>query len=124
MEDPKNIKGCSYIFYLNRNRIDNESMDEMFLNVLMFMIGNQTEYHDYLNGASFERKYKGDKITIWCTAQSDEMLAQILKNIDVRDTEYTRSTAPSNDNYKMVIKIIDHQDELRKIREADNKSTF
>ena len=120
-EDPRNIKGCSYIFYLNRNNINSDSMNEMFLNVLMFMIGNETEYHDYLNGASFERKFKGDKITIWCTAQSDEMLSLILKHIDVRDTEYTRSAAPSNENYKMVVKIIDHQDELRKIAEAANE---
>jgi translation initiation factor 4E len=113
-EDPLNINGCSYVFYLNRNRLDRDSMNELYWNVLMFLIGNETKYHDYFNGVSFERKYRGDKITLWCTAHSEDMLTMVLENIGLRSTEYTRSVTPSNDNYKIVVKMIDHQEELRK----------
>jgi translation initiation factor 4E len=122
-EDPQNQKGCSYLLYLNRNRLNDDSMNEIFWNVLMFMIGNETEYHNYINGVSFERKYRGDKITFWCTAQSDDMLSIIFDKIGIRETEYTKSAAPSNDNYKIVVKMIDHQDELRKILESEGRSS-
>ena len=122
-EDPKNIKGCSYVLYLNRNRLDKESMDELFLNVLMFLVGNETNYHEFINGVSFERKYRGDKITLWCSAQSEEMLKVIMEKLDIRKTDYTRSVAPSNDNYKIVVKMIDHQEELRKVAAAEHSHT-
>ena len=115
-EDPSNIKGCSYVFYLNRNQLNEDSMNEIFLNVLMFLVGNTTDYHEYFNGVTFDRKYRGDKITFWCSAQSDHMLETILDHLDIRKTDYTRSVMPSNDSYKMTIKIIDHQEELRKIQ--------
>ena len=47
------------------------------------------------------------------------MISIILKKLDIRDTEYTKSAAPCNDNYKIVLKMIDHQEELRKIAESE-----
>lgn len=122
-EDTQNIKGCSYILYLNRNLLNDDSMNEMYLNVLMFLIKNTTSYHEYINGATFDRKYKGDRITFWCTAQSDHMLECIMEeHLGMRKTDYTRSVLPINESYKVVVKLIDHQEELRKIALYENSS--
>lgn len=118
-EHPKNIHGCSYVLYLNRTQLNDDCMNEIYLNALMFLIGNGTDYHQYINGVTFDRKYRGDKITFWCCAQSDQMLDVILENLDIRKTDYTKSTLPSNDNYKIVVKVIDHHSELEKIHTAD-----
>lgn len=115
-EDPHNCKGCSYVMYLNRNHMSETEMGEIFYHILCFLVGNETNYHPFLNGVTFERKWQGDKITFWCNAHSQEMFDTILEKCLKSKNDYTLSQNPANDNYKIVIKIVDHQEELKKIK--------
>lgn len=118
-EHPDNKEGCSYVLYLNQNSFNEESRMELFWNFICFMVGNETDYHDYLNGVTFERKYRGDRITLWCTAQSEDMIKIVLESIGMRPTDYTYSSTPLNDNYKVCIKMTDHKEELRKLSDPN-----
>ena len=114
-EDPHNAKGCSYVFYLNRKCMNKESQTELFINVLIMIVGENNQYSSYINGVSFERKYRGDRITLWLTAHSEDMLNTFIDELGIKKTDYTRSVTPSNDNFKIVVKIVDHQEELKQI---------
>ena len=115
-EDPKNCDGCSYILYLNPKRMNDTEMNEIFYHVLLYLVGNNSDYHPFINGVTFERKWQGDKVIFWCNAHSDNMLDNVLENLCFKPTDCTRSTNPQNDNYKVVVKIIDHRQELDKIK--------
>jgi hypothetical protein len=118
-EDKMNEKGCSYMFYINRNRVTENDLNQIFIDCLLFFIGNMSIYHQFLNGVTFERKNKGDKLIVWCSAHSDEMLNCVIENIfqqDVRDYLTIKNVELSDSRYKVITKVIDHQSELKRLR--------
>ena len=117
-EDKMNEKGCSYTFYFNRAKMNQLEMNQVYIECLLFLIGNMSDYHQFLNGVTFERKYKGDKLIIWCSAHSNEMFHCVIDNIfpqSVKDYLTLKQFDLSDSRYKVFGKVVDHQSELKRL---------
>jgi hypothetical protein len=125
-EDKQNKEGCSYMFYMNQNRITENDLDEIFESALLFLVGEWSEYAACVNGVTFERKYRGDKMIVWCNSHSKEML-QNIKNEMLPDSFKDFVSIDSgelNDNrFKISVKIIDHKSELQRLSTSTNRSS-
>lgn len=117
-EDEKNKDGCSYAFYFVKERMTEKDLDDVFESVLLCLIGEFGNFSEYVNGATFERKFKGDKLIVWCNAHSQEMLEALRDEMlppSVREYATLKRTELNNRRYKVTIKVIDHQSELERI---------
>ena len=77
-EDPKNTDGFSLILYTNNKTMRDEQLDELYLNLLLFIIGNTSSFSFLINGCTFDRKYNGSKITLWLNSYVDEDMTSIV----------------------------------------------
>ena len=117
-EDPKNKKGCSYIFYFNKTRTDNNDLDNVFESSLVFLIGHISDFIACVNGITFERKRNGDKMIVWCNAHSKEMFKEITNGVlpeKIRDETNFESGDLTDNRYKVSVRVVDHQSELKRI---------
>jgi translation initiation factor 4E len=117
-EDPANKEGCSYMFYMNQNKIREDDLDKIFESALAFLIGGWSDYAEAVNGITFERKQRGDKMIVWCNSHSDEMLRCIRKEMfpeDMVDLVSLESEDINNNTFKVSTKIVDHKSELARL---------
>lgn len=63
-EDEKNEGGFSWILYVSQ-RVPEQTSKDLYLNILLMLIGNTYEHPNLLNGCTFEKKARGDKIVFW-----------------------------------------------------------
>ena len=117
-EDPANKDGCSYMFYMNQSKINSDDLDNIYEHALLFLIGNCSEYSDAVNGITFERKLRGDKMIVWCNSHSEEMLECITKEMFPSNIVKLVSLKPddfANNDFKVTTKIVDHKHELARL---------
>jgi len=117
-EDDMNKEGCSYMFYFNQNRITEQDLDDVFESALLFLIGEWSEYSQFINGVTFERKMRGDKMIVWCNSHSKDMLINVKNELlpDNVSDQTSLQTGELNDNrFKVSVKVIDHKSELQRI---------
>lgn len=117
-EDDKNKEGCSYMFYFNKNKTNEKDLDDVFESSLVFLIGETSMFSDCVNGITFERKQRGDKMIVWCNAHSPEMLENVTTGILPKqfESETNFETGDLTDSrYKVSVKVVDHQSELQRI---------
>lgn len=63
-EDKKNKGGFSWAIYISKSTSDKD-IKALYLDIVLMIIGNTYDYSELLNGCTFERKQKGDKIVFW-----------------------------------------------------------
>ena len=118
-EDEMNKEGCSYMFYFNQNRMTEQDMDDVFESALLFLIGEWSKYVAYVNGITFERKFRGDKMIVWCNSHSKEMLENIRNELlpeSVKMCSTLEAGELNNSRFKVSIKVVDHKSELQRIK--------
>lgn len=76
-EDEYNEGGFSWILYISQ-RVPNSGVEEIYLNILLMLIGNTFEYNILLNGCTFEKKARGDKIVFWFRKNNSEKAENIV----------------------------------------------
>ena len=117
-EDKQNKEGCSYMFYMNQNRITEADLDDIFESALLFLVGEWSKFAECVNGVTFERKYRGDKMIVWCNSHSKEMLQNIKNEMlpaSMKDLVSIDSGELNDNRYKISVKIIDHKSELQRL---------
>jgi Eukaryotic initiation factor 4E len=117
-EDDMNREGCSYMFYFNQNRITEQDLDDVFESALLFLIGEWSIYSQFINGITFERKMRGDKMIVWCNSHSKEMLIDVKNELlpeNVKEQTSLQSGELNDNRFKVSIKVIDHKSELQRI---------
>ena len=128
-EDEKNKDGCSYAFFFVKDRMTEQNLDDTFETALLYLVGDgatfickdgkPSDYVRYINGVTFERKYKGDKMIVWCSHHSDEMKRHVkdgMLPLKVSKEATFQRTELTNRRWKVSIKVIDHQAEIQKIK--------
>ena len=125
-EDPQNKEGCSYMFYMNQNRINEKDLDDIFESALLFLVGEWSKFAACVNGVTFERKYRGDKMIVWCNSHSKEMLQNIKNEMlpESIDKDFISiDSGELNDNrFKISVKVIDHKSELQRLSTSNRNS--
>lgn len=117
-EDPANKEGCSYMFYMNQSKLRPEDIDNIFESALLFLIGECSDYSDAINGITFERKQRGDKMILWCNSHSDEMLLSIKNGLfpdNIVNFVSLECKDFNNPNIKVSTEIVDHKSALARL---------
>jgi len=121
-EHPENKNGFSWIMYISKN-VDNEWTTMRYLYSLLTLIGSVYKYESILNGCTFEKKAKGDKIVFWFKEMPEtdgdyiEIIKEMLDHLDVTSDEYrickdvTKVDWKSADykDIKAVINLLHHE---------------
>lgn len=137
-EHPENIEGASIVLYLNRHCSIFDTHPDLYLNFLLLLVGAKSFNHTTINGVSFERKYKSDKIVVWMsestsfekkdgclTSPTCNLLTKFLHQIDLEPKHFEILTDFDNladIKYKetpMLVRTVNHRQELEK-----NEQTF
>lgn len=100
-------------------------LDNVFELSLLFLIGECSKYSSHVNGITFERKFRGDKMIVWCNAHSKEMLESIKNEVlpdNLRDYCCLDATEHNDSRYKVGIKVVDHKAELQRLKIVNRHS--
>lgn len=121
-EHPDNKKGFSWIIYVNKYT-DKEWVKKVYECSLLTLIGSVYKYESMLNGSTFEKKARGDKIGFWFKhddaihdIEYTQVLQELLDYIEVDKDDYLVCEdvtkvdwkSPEFKNIKAVIKLIHH----------------
>lgn len=80
-EDDLNVGGFSWILYVSQ-RLPEQAAKDLYLNIILMLVGNTFDYGILLNGCTFEKKSRGDKIVFWFRKNNSATLENIV--IDTR----------------------------------------
>lgn len=76
-EDENNEGGFSWILYISQ-RVNEASVEDIYLRIVLMLIGNMFEHSLLLNGCTFEKKARGDKIVFWFRKNNSEKAENIV----------------------------------------------
>lgn len=76
-EDPQNIKGGRWIINVGRQRQTPIDLDDGWLEVLMFLIGESFNYTDDVCGVVLNNRGYGHKIGIWTSVKDERKVMSI-----------------------------------------------
>lgn len=121
-EHPDNKNGFSWIMYMDKHT-DKEWVAKVYQYSLLTLIGSVYKYESVLNGCTFEKKAKGDKIVFWFKELPDneqshtEIIKEMLDYLDISNNDYrickdvTKVDWKSTDykDVKAVIKLVHHE---------------
>lgn len=120
-EHPKNSTGYSVVFYLNRHKPIFDTHPSIYEDMVLSTIGCQfEEIHEIINGITFERKYKGDKIVFWFgendifknTEKSNKIIRNMLLGLELVEEDY--DAPPGTDPGHFY--VLKEQDKMNDIR--------
>lgn len=126
-EHEQNKNGFSWILYGSRNATK-AWIHNVYESVMLMLIGCQYKYESALNGCSFERKTKGDKIVFWFKGiykdnenndnETNEniMLDELFKEIEMQSADYILCAdemkidwkLPEYKHKKVCVKLVQH----------------
>jgi hypothetical protein len=122
-EHPENIKGYSWIMYINKYT-DREWVRKIYEYSLLTLIGSVYKYESILNGCTFEKKARGDKIVFWFKDEPtdgeshENILRELFDYLDVPQDEYIICNNAAKIDWKMheykkinaAVKLVYHDD--------------
>lgn len=120
-EHPENKNGYSWIMYVNKYT-DASWIKNVYESALLTLTGATYQYESILNGCTFEKKARGDKIVFWFkdvhpTENSHtRILLELLNHLDVSAKDYKICKDvtkidwkhPEFKNIKATIKLVYH----------------
>lgn len=85
-EHPKNKKGCRYMINLSGKQFD--AIEQLEQEILLFLIGNESEYHSDINGCTMSVKPRFWRVSIWLSQPTEsertkKLIEELEKKIDL-----------------------------------------
>lgn len=130
-EDKFNDGGFSWIMYLSQ-RINDTQQQQIYTNIILMLIGNTYKYGLLLNGCTFEKKSRGDKIVFWFRKNNSDskenivvkprtLLKELLTTSDIEDKEWAVLNNDDKIDWKgqqlrqkkIAIKLIQHNTTIK-----------
>ena len=79
-EHPDNINGISLTFFIDKKKNNVRHVKTLYENILIYVISNNYAENKYLNGCTFDQKFKCFKIVIWFNENMTDEQIENFKN--------------------------------------------
>ena len=138
-EHIENKKGFSWILYIPKNTTQ-EWTKQIYENILLMLIGATYRYESMLNGCTFEKKARGDKIVFWFKDKDDDspsnMLVELMGQLEIGNQEFKVCSEETKIDWKLpdfrgintAIKMVKHDtnatQKTQKTQKTQNNRTY